>query len=436
MDNTPAPPSTSCSTKMGNDSQVFKAPIGTDRDIISDSNKAKYDLASRKNFSKKSRRPFKRAEPCSLPNLQSSMLRWSATIALMVGREMDRLQVTGTTLRERTIGNWETYLSGYLEKVAISGIDAFPVTTARSPATVVIGVGGSRRQSCTLHLRFCEQACAVSQTFSNLCGHCVSITSMMTTPENMSKMRKTPRTSETCFEEMLPTAIESKEDNFDQRDLSNNNSNDDHCNQPELVFLSAQSAASEQFFSTPELLEMALLPLPPRDIVSVSRISIQAKKTINGSIRLQRHNPLDHFVAPFSSGAEYAELCYPPHDGPLLRANPFLFNSPRDLSSTGLLPLTGLVDDLINTNDEPRPSLGLMLISQPPIRRVKLELCCVPVCHYYEVVLKEWELVMDEGIRVQDLVEFGRKKIPKRGREGGWLVEVQLRDGYEAVEEV
>ncbi|SMR55671.1 unnamed protein product [Zymoseptoria tritici ST99CH_1E4] len=63
MNDTPAPSSTSRSAKMRNDSQVFEAPVSASRDIISGFNKAKYDLASSKNFSKKSRRPFKRTPP-------------------------------------------------------------------------------------------------------------------------------------------------------------------------------------------------------------------------------------------------------------------------------------------------------------------------------------------------------------------------------------
>ncbi|SMR58047.1 unnamed protein product [Zymoseptoria tritici ST99CH_3D1] len=214
-------------------------------------------------------------------------------------------------------------------------------------------------------------------------------------PEDTADMRKSPSAAQTCSKETAPTVINPKKDNSD----CDCNVRNDHGNELEPVPPSAQSAASLDFFSTPELLEMALLLLPPHDILSATRISIQAKKTIAGSSKLQRaifrapdhrlvlatavvrHNPLDHFVAPFSSDAVYAKLCYPPHDGPLLRANPFVFDSPHDLSAIGLLPLTGLVDDLINTNETLSESLGLMFISQPPISHVKLELRCVPVCY-------------------------------------------------------
>ncbi|RMY68484.1 hypothetical protein D0864_11336 [Hortaea werneckii] len=48
------------------------------------------------------------------------------------------------------------------------------------------------------------------------------------------------------------------------------------------------SPAAEQFFSTPELLELMLLELPMQDLLLAERVCLRFKATIDGSIKIRR----------------------------------------------------------------------------------------------------------------------------------------------------
>ncbi|SMR58051.1 unnamed protein product [Zymoseptoria tritici ST99CH_3D1] len=189
--------------------------------------------------------------------------------------------------------------------------------------------------------------------------------------------------------------------NDDSNDLAVPSTKDGTIDE-DTVLLPPQSAASIEFFATPELCERSLLLLPLLDKLHARQASLALRDTIHASPSLQR----GLFLQP-------GQILHDPTDllifNPILILHPFVFAARVGmLRGMHKLFLTPFLLNYIETyKTATLGTIGDMFITQPPQTILQVEYTWTKPCFGEDQTVVEKRLFMDrEGIKVKDLMRF------------------------------